>query len=56
MSIFYKANKNTKIFELPSYVAIAGYIFSDVPAVFKDKVVCTLYVDLFKEYFLQLAI
>ncbi len=48
-----KANKNTEIFELPNYAAIANSAFAHVPAVYKDKVVCPYYVNLVKEYFLQ---
>ncbi|NET45070.1 AAA family ATPase [Okeania sp. SIO2B3] len=46
------ANKNIKIFELPYYAAIANSAFSNIPAVYKDKIVREYYKNLVKEYFL----
>ncbi|NES69079.1 MAG: AAA family ATPase [Okeania sp. SIO2D1] len=46
------ANKNMKIFELPNYASIAKSAFSNVPAVYKEKIVREYYKSLVKEYFL----
>ncbi len=48
-----KANKNMEIFELPSSAFIANYIFSHVPAVYKNREVREYYKNLVNEYFLQ---
>jgi cellulose biosynthesis protein BcsQ len=50
---FTSSNKNRDIFEVPSYANIANATFSQVPAVYKDKVANQYYLDLAKEYFLQ---
>jgi len=47
-----KANKNTEIFELPGYAAIANYTFDYVPAVYQNKVAREYYKSLVNEYFL----
>ncbi|WP_244997514.1 ParA family protein [Richelia sinica] len=47
------STKNRDIFEVPGYANIANATFSQVPAVYKDKVANQYYLDLAKEYFLQ---
>ncbi len=48
-----KTQKDTHIFELPSYAHIANAAFSRVPAAYKDKIARSYYLELAKEYFLQ---
>ncbi|MBD2357291.1 AAA family ATPase [Tolypothrix sp. FACHB-123] len=45
--------KDLHIFGIPSYAHIAGAAFSNIPAVYKNKIACEHYLGLVREYFLQ---
>ena len=47
------AQKNTHIFDVPSYAHIADAAFSRIPAAYKNKTARDYYLSLAKEYFLQ---
>ncbi|MGK7898761.1 MAG: AAA family ATPase [Xenococcus sp. (in: cyanobacteria)] len=49
----YKPGNNTNIFELPNSAHIAYAAFEKIPAAYKNKIVCSYYTELAKEYFLQ---
>ncbi|MEM7726345.1 MAG: AAA family ATPase [Cyanobacteria bacterium P01_A01_bin.45] len=48
-----KGSKNKEIFHLPGYASISNAAFAYIPAVFKDKIARTYYLNLAMEYFLQ---
>lgn len=52
-SRYTRDSQNRYIFELPSYANIANATFSQIPAVYRDKIACDYYLALVKEYFLQ---
>ncbi len=46
-------NRNREVFEIPGYANIANATFTQIPAVYKDKVAHQYYLELAKEYFLH---
>jgi cellulose biosynthesis protein BcsQ len=47
------STRNREIFEIPGYANIANATFTQIPAVYKDKIAHQYYLELAKEYFLH---